>query len=309
MEPVIFKKATGQTEQGQKLIVPGFELIDWVYVQDGFMGRVFELATGLEVMESQGFTQQEAIRDIVSGFIKKNISDTYLLKKIHENDHQHGRIEFAVKNESPAYKAYKQKVAIETQEQPFYYSEQDRAEIQSLIDIMVEEKLPNIEIIQGHLNKKVNKWMGKPPTGDGIKKIFHYQRNSYYAMIVRGMGMVMPDVLRPYNEWETKNVTWEQMVIELNWGRKHDITKHIPEDLLNEFALLWELANEKNNYYGYQRFMAHGMASLIRLTIDIRKERDVKQDIIDIRTDMEKAQMEIADESQPYVKRPHEIYI
>lgn len=308
MEQLItFQTLPGQTLQGEKVTVPGFERLDFVYIQDGMMGRIFELATGMQVVESQGFTVKEAIAEVINAFRQKNLTDASFLEKFYRNSHQYGTVKII--NESPAYLAYQSAKKAEEAAEPFYYSEADRSVIQELIDIMQLEKLPHVDIMVQKMNQRINKYMGRPPIIETVVEIFNRQRNQYYAMQIRAMGRVMPMVLRPFEDWQPTEVTWDNMISEMNYGRKQDITKHMPIDLLNEFALLWDMAHTKNNYYGYRRFAPHGWASLVRLAIDIKKDRDVTEDIKEIRQEIAAAFKAIEDETQPYQNLPSEIYI
>lgn len=309
MEAITFKNRAGQTLVGEQIIVPGFELVDWVYVQDGFFGKIYELATGYEFTSAQGFTPQEAIRDVIGAFMIKNISDTRLLQKFFENDHPHGRKELKIINESPAYLAYKAKQLSDRLAAPFYYSEADRGVIQELIEIMVEENLPHVDIMIKKRDTRISKFVGREPSIETTVEVFQRQRWEYYAMQVRNMGLMMPEQLREYNNYEPKEPTWDNMIAEMNYGRKRDITAHIPQELLNDFAINWEICTIKNNLYGYRRFVADGWAALVRLAIDLKKNRDEQDTITQLFLDFKRVRQELIEESQPYTKLPHEIYI
>lgn len=312
MEAIAFIDWNGKKRVGEKVLVPGFERLDLIYIQDGFMGRVFELATGAEVIEAQGFTPQEAIRDVIGALIKKNLTDVKLLEQLYGNDHPHGRKQLRIVNESPAYLAYKAQRQAERLADPFYFSESDRATIQELIDVMRLENLPHIDIMEKKRDTRIDRYAKierREPDIFTVIEVWHRQRWEYYAMQVRGMGLMMPEQLRPYNHFEPKDTGWQTMIDEINYGRKRDITQYIPQDLLCEFAVIWELAQTKNNYFGYRRFCADGWADLVRLAIDLKKNRDETETIAQLYQQFKLTYQQIMDESQPYQKLSDEIYI
>lgn len=295
----------GATLTGNSIIIPGFEKLDLVCTEDGFLKRIYELATGLELMQSQSFTEKDVIADALKGFSNKNLSDVAILKKIYANDyHQFGNKTLKVINHSPSFLAFKQATEEELANRPFAFNEAERAEIIEMIDIAIAENLPILAVLQGHLNKKADKF--RPATIQGIRDTFKTARLRHHAKLIRWSGQIMPDHLRS-SDYTTREDSYSAMIDEFNTFRKRDITKHLPTSLLQEFYKLWALCATKNNEYGYARFCPNPISDVIRLAIDLKKGRDMQDKIIEICKVIAETFEDVISGSQPYIKQAHEI--
>jgi hypothetical protein len=305
---ITFTSKSGVILEGEIVKVPGFEMLDFIFVQHGFLCKVYELATGMEVIFSQGFSHDEVIADLVGQFSKKNISDHALLSKIYGNQHQYGVSLLKVINESPAYERYRADRDKAKAEAPYIYNEADRARIGQMLAIARKESLPNITILESQMNARINPGSKNNIWGkiDNVERIFENSRKNYHALLLRISGKKLPAHLR--HEYKDRDISVDEMITSFNELRKRDITRYIPSAIFERFYDLWSLCWAKNNEYGYKRFSPYGMTDLIRLTIDLRKKRDVEEDIADINKLLDETYLSVLDETQPYEIPAHEAY-
>ena len=83
-ESVEFKTPEGNNIVGEKVIIPGFEKIDMVMVKEGFNNTVYDLASGMQIIEGGDFSKEGAIKSIKEQLDKRNITQNKLYGTIYK---------------------------------------------------------------------------------------------------------------------------------------------------------------------------------------------------------------------------------
>lgn len=256
---------------GQSFEIPSLEQLDLILVQDGFLKKIYELSTGMELAQSNAFTDQEAIVDIVGAFTKKNVSDNAILEKIYSAQHNFGNKSLHVINHSPKYEAYKAEQIAEFENSPYAFQGEERARLQAMLDTAIAEDLQNIKILQSYLESRIYKKHIKANL-DFIKQAHERERNNKKARTFISNGQKLPADLR--GEYVNSPSDLASMKQEIMMMRKRDIVKYIPTEVMDLFYPLWRRVKELNNEYGYVKYQAHPLTDIIRLGILNKKGAD-----------------------------------
>lgn len=272
MQPITFTAGTVQVT-GQIFIIPGFENLDLVLVQDGFFKKVYELSTGLELAQSNAFTDKDVIVDIVGAVMKKNLTDLGILNKIYSAQHNFGNKHLKVINDSPKYKAYEAQQIAEYDNAPFAFQNEERAQLQTMLDQAIAEDLANIKILQGYMESRLYKKHIKA----NLEFITAAHQRELIAKQARNMiaqGLKLPADLR--GDFKPKGNDINTLKEEIMQMRKRDIVKYIPDDILHLLYKVWKAIVDINNDYGYHhvQYTGHPLTDTIRLGILTKKGDD-----------------------------------
>jgi hypothetical protein len=82
-EVVKFKTPQGNTLEGEKVEIPGYEDMDMILVKDGFENRIYELTSGIEIGNTgSAFSKQDAVSALRNQLLEKNVSSEKIKNKL-----------------------------------------------------------------------------------------------------------------------------------------------------------------------------------------------------------------------------------
>ena len=278
---IVFKSSEGKEFTGDLINAPGFEGVDLVMVRNGFFCEVYELTTGMQVMTAQGFTEVETMDDLRAAFIEKGWTGEILMKKIADKvTSRYGLTKALTQvNPSPAYEAYLAKKQAAYDATPFAYTDEQRDQILEWVEIANKAGATSLSKVT-LANHSLRKTGGRFPSIEEAKKIFDWGLKRHQERAIRLTGEKLTIDLRI--NWEVRGTEWQDMINYIHMGRKRDMTRYIPQDLLTKYYGLWAVCMQKNNVWGYVRFSPHGGVAILRVAIDTKKDRDVTEDIKEI---------------------------
>lgn len=271
--PVTFNTATGQ-RTGLLLNVDAFPLIDFVSLNDGFITTAFELATGLEVMNSQCFTIDDFVSDMVIAMKNKGFNDSTFFKKLQSDTdlRKWGVRGLEVVNESPSYNNWLLSEKQRIDNLPLLYTTDEIAQLDTIIIKAHKYGLTDFaRMLECDKVKKLEKGMIKSDLAFLEIHLEDLRLEKIYDDL-KADGKPLPkgvnQIKQPYD------LSWQGMIDYLHSGRKRLLTKYIPDAVLQKFFKVYVMCASINMDYGYYRFRFDD-GSLLRIAIDNKKERNI----------------------------------
>lgn len=251
---VSFKSSDGNDLTGKAVKVPGYEGMDVVAVRDGEGNlQLHELATGMKIADvAPGLDEEAAIASVANQLNGKRFSVPRLMEKIYQGDiDKHGVHKKILVNPSPAYQAYKEQRIAEEQNVPFMYSEEERAEIQKMIDQGKQEGI-EMKMLENfrdrrQMSERYQKALGKPSV-QSIRELFDRLREQHKNKQLRANQQPLPP-----GSFEVLPKTREAFLEEL---RETGVTypgrfEKLDEGLKERVLAGWQQGRDIRNKYGY----------------------------------------------------------
>jgi hypothetical protein len=260
---------------GTLLKLDAYPLIDLVTLNDGLIITAYELATGMELMNSQSFTLDDFVMGLVIAFSEKNFNPIALFKRLKSDADtmRYGSTNrLHVVNDSPSYNNWLQSELIRIENLPLLYNNEELAKIDDLILKANEYNLKEFALmLRCEKVKKSDQGM--------IKSSVDFMACQVEDLRVKQSLSSLAEEGLPYPtgvcHLPSKYVlTWDGMDQYLNEGRKRFLSKHIPHNLIQKFFNAYLLMGAINNAYGYYRCKLD-YARILRIAIDNQKKRNI----------------------------------
>jgi hypothetical protein len=246
---------------GAKVIIPGYEDVDFVAVQDGFNYDIYELASGLKVTPTASFSIDDAISQTAATLASKGVTSDKLLSKIYnsEKDIKNLRI-----NESPAIEKFREKKVAEEEKVPFIHTEKERS---VLLDIAKEAKEKGLSTAEGMILSAANIKSGNKLSEERARGIIETAEKNKKLKDLE-------EQQKPYPEEEItkREDTEESFKQQINNEYKSDKYDTIPQDIKEKGYEAHKKLIAITNKYGYypKSIKELGVDPVIALSIYLR---------------------------------------
>lgn len=190
---VSFNTPTGQ-RIGILLNVDAFQLIDFITLNDGFITTAFELATGLEVMNSQCFTLDDFVKDMVIAMQGKGFTDTTFFKRLQSDtlNRKWGVRGLEVLNESPSYNKWLHSEVKRIDDLPMLYNPEELKQLDIIISQALNYGLTDFaRMLECDKVKKQEKGMIKSDTTFLHEHLIHLRNQKKYDDL-KAIGKPLP---------------------------------------------------------------------------------------------------------------------
>lgn len=246
---ISFLTTTGQ-KVGKSLIVNSYPRIMFVAVMDGFMIHLYEHVSGLKMFSCEAFTIDEIMCELsIKG---KGLNYEKLYTKLTSYQAVIGfsrtNTPLRIRNTNIFFEEWKAEKTIIKESLPYVYSEIERKEIYTLIDLARENGFIEFsEFLERQANRK--------RTGSKIylNPVQNFKNSYRFMEEQRFLKKLQEDEL-PYPisyHGKKGEATFNGFKSLINESRKRDITKNIPNDIFRLLFGAYFLTTLVNNAYGY----------------------------------------------------------
>jgi hypothetical protein len=253
-ESVEFQTPEGNKIVGEKVIIPGFEKIDMVMVKDGLNNTVYDLASGMPMVEGD-FSKEGAIKSIKEQLDKRNITQPKIYGLIYKSTNtsslENSKNRVPQINPSSMFESYSEKrKAFEKEEYeklPLKFNPEEIKKLKELkkkaedfgIDKMAKEIesaiitrakegtfKPKTEYYEGLLKKDIDEKIKKEAEDEGVPYPKEYMK-------------------------ESPRITMDRLKEIVNEGFKRDKFESIPKDVRKIMLDGYQKNIDILNKYGY----------------------------------------------------------
>jgi hypothetical protein len=253
-ESVEFKTPEGKKIVGEKVIIPGFEKIDMVMVKDGLNNTVYDLASGMPMVEGD-FSKEGAIKSIKEQLDKRNITQPKIYGLIYKSTNtsslENSKNRVPQINPSSMFESYSEKrKAFEKEEYeklPLKFNPEEIKKLKELkkraddfgIDKMAKE-------IEGAIITRAKEGTFKPKT-DYYEGLLKRDIEEKIKKEAEDKGVPYP---KEYMK-ESPRITMDRLKEIINEGFKRDKFESIPEDVRKIMLDGYQKNIDILNKYGY----------------------------------------------------------
>lgn len=243
--------ATGKPITGEPITIPGYEALDLICVQDGFEQKIYELASGLEILATTSFTKEDAVRQALDFLLEKKVTPERILTRIMQGEGGYmgkDSLSKLKRNNSPAYDRFVKKLEDDYNALPDLYSEDEKKEIRRMMALAKLEGVSTYTWEQAIIRKDNGK--NKKTTVDTLRDILNRSIVSVNRERLIKDQQPLPDHMqRDHIEISEE---WYMDAIQGHLSRSVE-PKYLtlPEDLRNRSFAAWKQAAEIHNKYGY----------------------------------------------------------
>jgi hypothetical protein len=246
-DEVFIRLADGSSKTGAKVIVPGFEKMDFVVVKDGMNHRIVELSTGMELAESSGFSIEESVNNLINSL--KGRTQEQILESISKNEMDKVSPRVKVINKSESYERYKQEKSKEYEGLPNLYNEEELAKLNKYKAEAQEKGLDNVvSMIDATISqKKVNEKTLKMQDIDNLRNSIDRAYASKVVKESQESGQPIPQEFIEKRREGTKQEL--ESIIDSNYKKKQ--FSKLPKNIIDAAIDAYKKQSEIFNKYGY----------------------------------------------------------
>jgi len=299
-EEVTFNTPQGEKLIGEKVTIPGFEKIDMVVVKEGLNNRIYDLASGTELVDGE-FSKENLIQSVIDQFKGKNITQPKIYNLIYKGTNTsafENKNRVAQINPSSMFESYSEKRKAydkaEYEKLPLKYTPKEIEELNKLKEKAIKNGLDKVA-------SDINKRIEERGTENKV---------NYYDVFDRTINREIEEKIKeeaknnkvPYPEEFIKkfeNVTEETIKRTVNQGFKNDKFEKIPQDVKKILIDGYQKNIDFLNKYGYfpyfdksDRFLTKMYHYVASLTARENREQKIaadKKELIEALDDLTKA--------------------
>ena len=245
-EVIKFKTPQGNTLEGEKVEMEGYEDMDMILVKDGFENRIYELTSGIEIGNTgSAFAKQDAVSALRNQLLEKNVSSEKIKNKLFKDK----SLQINPSNKFESYSEQRTtKERADYESLPLKYSPDELSKLKELkkkaIEIGIDKRAKEIdEAIQSRAKEGTYK-----ATPEFFEKMLQKE-------IDRKIKKEAEDKKTPYpKEFIEKlpEVTEDYLKTMVNSGYKVDKFSKVPQDVKKVMIDGLQLNRDFTNKYGYQ---------------------------------------------------------
>jgi hypothetical protein len=299
-EEVTFNTPEGKKLTGEKVTIPGFEKIDMVVVKEGLNNRVYDLASGTELVEGE-FSKENLIQSVIDQFKEKNITQPKIYNLIYKGSNVsavESKNRVRQINPSSMFESYSEKRKAydkaEYEKLPLKYTPKEIEELNKLKEKAIKNGLDKVA-------SDIDKRIEERGTENKV---------NYYDVFDRTINREIEEKTKeeaknnkvPYPKEFIKKfekVTEETIKRTVNQGFKNDKFEKIPQDVKKILIDGYQKNIDFLNKYGYfpyfdksDRFLTKMYHYVASLTARENREQKIaadKKELIEALDDLTKA--------------------
>lgn len=248
-DTISFHTMNGQ-QMGESLTVKTYPRILFVAVRDGFMMRLYEHVSGLEVFSCEAFTIEELMLELSRK--GRGLNHELLYSKLTSEQAVIGfrrtNTPMRIRNTNRLFEAWRVEQSVIKENLPYIYSDSDRKEIYRLIDeAKTKGHIDFAEFLERQVNRRKINEKTNVTSLDNLKNSLRFIEQQEHLKMLR-------EEEKPYpiaHHGKKSDATFFGFKSLMNESRKRDITKNLPSDIFSLLYGAYFLTTLVNNAYGY----------------------------------------------------------
>lgn len=272
-------------ENGLSLTINSYPRILFVAVKNGFLMRLYEHVSGLEVFTCEAFTVDELMYEMSKK--GKGLNYELLYSRLSREQAVVGfkrtNTPMRIRNNNSFFESWKLEKTIAHENLPYAYSESERREISNLI--LLAREMGNdefCEFLERQINRrKINGKSYVTPVGN-LKNSLRFIEEQKYLKKLREQELPYPILYHG----KKNDPTFYGFKRLMNESRKRDITKNIPSDIFRLLFGAYFLTTLINNAYGYHLRKLPYLTGIVigikakKLRVDTNRITEYKSELI-----------------------------
>ena len=240
---VVNIKTPDGDKKATRIVIPGFEDIDFVVTKEGMVYEVRELASGVKVAQSNAFTLEGAISDVRDALMSKNITAEKLYKKIKSASQAGGDVLLRAKNKSEAYDSYISSEQEKESKKPYIHTEEER---NALLDIAKTAEKEGLTSLKNIVESAANRKSGEKLSLEAAKERLETARENKKIEDLKSENKPLPK-----KDKVILSDTEEDFKKRINEEYTSDRYSSIPENIRNAAYEAYKKYIAIHNEYGY----------------------------------------------------------
>jgi hypothetical protein len=254
-EEVTFNTPQGEKLTGEKIIIPGFEKIDMVLVKEGLNNRIYDLASGGELVDGE-FSKENLIQSVIDQFKKKNITQPKIYGLIYKGSNVsafESKDKVRQINPSSMFESYSEKRKAydkaEYEKLPLKYTPKEIEELNKLKDKAIKNGLDEVAL-------EIDKRIEERGTGNKVNYYDYFDKTINNIIKEKAKKEAEKNKVPYPKEYieEFPKVTESYLKTMVNSGYKVDKFAKIPANVKKVMIDGLQLSRDFMNKYGYHPY-------------------------------------------------------